>query len=134
MSTRTVLAGFLVSGVMAEPVWGVDREVSTGNLVPARVRGRCYGRGVDAPVWTATGLVSTFAIGSLFYLGSRIDALAGRIDARFAQVDARFDRVDARFDRADARFDRMDARFDAVEARLDALSGRIDAHVDRHAG
>ena len=71
-------------------------------------------------------LLAATSLGTLFYLGSRIDALAARVDAGFGRVDARFDRVDA-------NFDRVDARFDAVDARLDALSARIDSHVDRHA-
>ena len=78
-------------------------------------------------------LLAATSLGTLFYLGSRIDALAARMDAGFARVDAGFGRVDARFDRVDAKFDRVDARFDAVDARLDALSARIDSHVDRHA-
>jgi hypothetical protein len=134
MSTRTVLAGFLVSGFMAEPVWGASREVSTGAPRAARVRGRCCRRRVDAAVWTAIGLIATFVIGSLFFLGSRIDASSGRIDSLAGRIDARFAQIDGRFDRVDARFDRIDGRFVAVEARLDALSGRIDAHADRHAG
>jgi hypothetical protein len=69
--------------------------------------------GMDAAVWTAIGLLAATSLGSLFYLGSRIDALGSRIDALSA---------------------RMDSRFDAVAARFDALEGRLDAHLDRHAG
>ena len=60
---------------------------------------------MDAAVWTAIGLLAATSLGTVFYLGSRIDALAGR----------------------------MDARFDALEARMDAFSVRLDAHLDRHA-
>jgi hypothetical protein len=67
---------------------------------------------MDAAVWTAIGLLAATSLGTLFYLGSRIDALTARMDARF--------------DRVDMRFDRMEERFDAVAARL-------DAHLDRHA-
>jgi hypothetical protein len=80
---------------------------------------------MDAAVWTAIGLLAATSLGTLFYLGSRIDALSARMDARFAQIDARFDRVDIRFDRVDSRFDHMEERFDALAARL-------DAHLDRH--
>jgi hypothetical protein len=66
---------------------------------------------MDAAVWTAIGLLAATSLGTLFYLGSRIDALAARMDARFDRVDARFDRVDERFD---------------------ALATRLDAHLDRH--
>jgi hypothetical protein len=72
---------------------------------------------MDAAAWTAIGLLATFSLGSLFHLGSRIDALSARMDGRF-----------------DALIARMDARFDAVDARLDAVNARIDAHLDRHAG
>ena len=66
---------------------------------------------MDAAVWTAIGLLAATSLGTLFYLGSRIDALASRMDARF---------------------DRVDARFDHMEARFDALAARLDAHLDRH--
>jgi hypothetical protein len=68
---------------------------------------------MDAAVWTAIGLLAATSLGSLFYLGSRIDALGSRIDALSA---------------------RMDSRFDAVASRFDSLEGRLDAHLDRHAG
>ncbi|HWL90911.1 MAG TPA: hypothetical protein VNP90_06055 [Actinomycetota bacterium] len=68
---------------------------------------------MDAAVWTAIGLLAATSLGSLVYLGSRIDALGSRIDALSA---------------------RMDSRFDAVATRFDALEGRLDAHLDRHAG
>ena len=35
---------------------------------------------MDAAAWTAIGLLAATSLGSLFYLGSRIDALGGRID------------------------------------------------------
>jgi hypothetical protein len=68
--------------------------------------------GMDAAVWTAIGLLAATSLGTLFYLGSRIDALAGRIDALAG---------------------RMDSRFDAMDARFDGLAARLDAHLDRHA-
>ena len=67
---------------------------------------------MDAAVWTAIGLLAATSLGTLFYLGSRIDALAARMGAGFARVDA---------------------RFDAVESRFDGLAARLDAHLDRHA-
>lgn len=66
---------------------------------------------MDAAVWTAIGLLAATSLGTPFYLGSRIDALAIGMDARF---------------------DRVDARFDHVEERFDALAARLDAHLDRH--
>jgi len=75
---------------------------------------------MDAAVWTAVGLLAATSLGSLFYLGSRIDALGARIDG----IGGRVDGVGARIDSLAAR---MDSRFDSLEARL-------DAHLDRHAG
>jgi hypothetical protein len=71
---------------------------------------------MEAAIWTAIGLLAATSLGTLFYLGSRMDALASRLDARM-----------------DAGFARVDARFDAVEARFDGLASRLDAHLDQHA-
>ncbi|MGH2589266.1 MAG: hypothetical protein ACRDGW_00545 [Actinomycetota bacterium] len=71
---------------------------------------------MDAAVWTAIGLLAATSLGTLFYLGSRIDALAARLDARM-----------------DAGFARVDTRFDAMESRFDGLASRLDAHLDQHA-
>jgi hypothetical protein len=59
---------------------------------------------MTAATWTAIAVLAATTIGSLFYLGSRIDALGGRLDAGFQ----------------------------AVNARLDALAARLDSHLDRH--
>jgi hypothetical protein len=86
---------------------------------------------MEAVVWTAIGILAATSLGSVFYLGSRIDALAARMDSRFDAQDGRFDsllgRFDARFDalegRMESRFARVDQRFDALEAR------RLDGHA-----
>jgi hypothetical protein len=44
---------------------------------------------MEAAVWTAIGLVAATSLGSLFYLGARIDSLAARMEARFDRMDAR---------------------------------------------
>jgi hypothetical protein len=67
---------------------------------------------MDAAVWTAIGFLAATSLGTLFYLGSRIDALASTMDARF---------------------DRVDSRFDHMGERFDELASRLDAHLDRHA-
>jgi hypothetical protein len=72
---------------------------------------------MEAAVWTAIGLLAATSLGTLFYLGSRMDALAARLDARM-----------------DSGFARIDARFDAIESRFDGLGSRLDAHLDQHAG
>jgi hypothetical protein len=61
---------------------------------------------MTAAIWTAIAVLAATTLGSLFYLGSRLDALAARIDAGF----------------------------NSVNARLDGVAARIDAHLDRHAG
>ena len=67
---------------------------------------------MDAAVWTAIGLLAATSLGTLFYLGARLDGLGSRIDALSARMDSRFDHMDERFD---------------------ALAARLDAHLDRHA-
>jgi hypothetical protein len=68
---------------------------------------------MDAAVWTAIGLLAATSLGTLLYLGSRIDGLAPRMDSGFARVDSRFDHI---------------------EERLESFTARLDAHRDRHAG
>jgi hypothetical protein len=113
---------------------------------------------MDAAVWTAIGLLAATSLGTLFYLGTRIDALGARIDtlaegtasrfdalaegtaSRFdalgARIEALADGTASRFDvlmaRMDARFDRVDARFDHLDERFDALAARLDTHLDHH--
>jgi hypothetical protein len=99
-------------------------------MVPATVSGLSHPgarleNGMDAAVWTAIGLLAATSLGTLFYLGSRIDALAARMDAGFDRVDARFDHIDDRFAQVDTKFARVDARFDGLDARLDALNARV---------
>ena len=60
---------------------------------------------MDAAIWTALGLLAATSLGSLLYLGSRIDDLGNRIDVLGARLDT----------------------------RLDAMESRIDAHLERHA-
>jgi hypothetical protein len=67
---------------------------------------------MDAAAWTAIGLLAATSLGTLFYLGARIDGLGLRIDGLGGRIDALGSRLDA---------------------RLDAFETRIDAHLDRHA-
>jgi hypothetical protein len=66
-----------------------------------------------AATWTAIGLLAATSLGTLFYLGARIDALGARVDSLAARIDV---------------------RFDAIEGRIDGVGARLDTHVDRHAG
>ena len=79
---------------------------------------------VDAPIWTALGLLAATSLGSLFYLGSKIDALGSRVDALGSRLDTRIDSLDAK----------VDAGFSRIDTRLDAISTRLDAHLEQHAG
>jgi hypothetical protein len=92
-------------------------------------RGATLAIAMDAAGWTALAILVAMSLGTLFYLGARIDSLAARTDARFDPMDARFDYVDVRFDKL---IGRMDSRFDALDARFDVLGARLDAHLDRH--
>ena len=131
---------------------GVPLRPRLPRVARASELGATLAREMDAALWTAIGLVAATSIGTLFYVGTRFDVLAGRMDARFdamsSRFEGRFDVVDARFDgmssRSESRFDAMDARFDsltgriearfdALDARMDALGSRLDAHLDRHA-
>jgi len=68
---------------------------------------------MEAATWTAIRLLAAISVGSLFYLGSRIDDLSGRIDALGA---------------------RLDAQGASLGARLDTLSAKMEDHLGRHAG
>ena len=74
-------------------------------------------RAMEAATWTAIAILAATSLGSLFYLGARIDALGARLDAR---IDAQA---------AEIRELRTD-----LNARIDGLSARFDEHVRRHAG
>ena len=72
---------------------------------------------VVAVAWAAIALLAATLVGSLYYLGSRIDALSARVDALGSRLDARIDALEAR-----------------LTARIDRLKERLDAHIEWHAG
>ena len=41
---------------------------------------------MEGVAWTAIGLLAATLLGSLFYLGGRIDALGARLDARIERL------------------------------------------------
>ena len=53
-----------------------------------------------AVAWAAIGLLAATLVSSMFYLGSRIDALGARIDSQWAGLGARIDWLSARMDAA----------------------------------
>ena len=79
---------------------------------------------MEAATWTAIGLLAATSLGSLFYLGSRIDSLAPRIDSLSSRVDALGARLDSRIDGISAD----------LGARIEAQGAKIDEHLRRHAG
>jgi hypothetical protein len=97
---------------------------------------------MEAAVWTAIAVLAATNLGSLFYLGARIDAQSARIDAQGADLGARIDaqgahlgaRIEALGSRLDARIDGLTERIDAQNARIDTLSVTMADHVRRHAG
>ncbi len=65
--------------------------------------------------WTAIGLLAATLLGTLFYLGNKIDNINARIDGLSASLSGRIDALAARLD-----------------ARIDALAARLDAHPESH--
>jgi hypothetical protein len=97
---------------------------------------------VQAIAWTAIALLATTLLGSLFYLGHRIDSLIVRIDAQGSHLGGRIDaqgadlggRIESLSGRIEAQGTDLGGRIDSLSARIDALSGRMDTHLERHAG
>jgi hypothetical protein len=69
-----------------------------------------------AVAWAAIGILAATLVGSLYYLGGRIDRLSDRIDGLGSSLSSRVDVLDAR-----------------LSARIDALAAGMDAHIERHA-
>lgn len=90
---------------------------------------------MEVATWTAIAVLAATSLGTLFYLGARIDALGARMDARIDSLEARMDALGARLD---GRIDSLSRRIDSFEARVDSrfdnLEVRLDTHVERHAG
>jgi hypothetical protein len=65
---------------------------------------------MEAATWTAIAILAAGQLGTLFYLGSRIDSLAARIDERFDAVNQRLDAMNSRFDAHLGQADHRDLR------------------------
>ena len=85
-------------------------------------------RSVEAATWTAIAILAGAVLGTLFYLGARIDSLGARLDARLDSVGAR---LDARIEAQAGEI--RDLRVE-LSTRLDAVVARLDEHIRRHAG
>jgi hypothetical protein len=68
---------------------------------------------MEQAVWALIALLTATLLGTLFYLGNKIDGINGRIDALGVRVDA------------------LGARLDSW---IDALSSQLQAHIERHIG
>jgi hypothetical protein len=66
-----------------------------------------------AVAWTAIGLLAATLLGSLYWLGSRIDALGGRLDGR---IDA------------------LSSRIDALVKEVARQGTLLEVHLERHTG
>jgi hypothetical protein len=77
-------------------------------------------RMVQAQVWTVIGLLAATLIGTLVYLGGRIESLGARMESR---IDGLGGRTDTRIESLGAR---MESRIDGLSARIDGLSARIE--------
>jgi len=100
---------------------------------------------MEAQAWTAIGLLAATLLGTLFYLGQRIDGLGGRIDSLGGRIDSLGARLDARIDSFAGDLRGQASRIDALGVRIEEqgtqladriyeLSIRLDNHLRRHAG
>jgi hypothetical protein len=83
---------------------------------------------MEAATWTAIAVLAAANLGTLFYLGARIDAQGARLDAR---IDALGADLGSRIDSLSAR---VDAQGTDLGARLDVLTQMMAEHMGRHAG
>jgi hypothetical protein len=92
-------------------------------------------RMVEAQVWTVIGLLAATLIGTLVYLGGRIESLGARMDSRIESLGAR---MDSRIDGLSARIDGLRARIEEQGAQLSdriyELAVKLDDHLRWHAG
>ena len=72
---------------------------------------------MTAVAWAAIALMATTLLGTLFYLGAKIDGLGSRLDGRIDSLD-----------------ERLTGRIDGLAGRIDGLAGMIADHLQRHTG
>jgi predicted PurR-regulated permease PerM len=86
--------------------------------------------GMEAQIWTLIGLLTATLVGTVFYLGNRIDSLGNRIDSLGTRLDARIDGLSAR---VDALADRVDNQGKQLASQIYALVAKLDDHIRYHA-
>jgi hypothetical protein len=72
---------------------------------------------MEAVTWAALGILAAGQLGTLFYLGAKLDGLGGTLGSRI-----------------DSLATRLDARIDAQTSRIDQVSAQMAQHLERHAG
>jgi hypothetical protein len=100
---------------------------------------------VEAQAWTAIGLLAATLVGSLFYLGNRIDSLGARLNARIDGLSGSLgSRIDGLSGSLSGRIDGLAGRIDGLTVRVEdqghqlstqiyELAGKLDDHLRRHA-
>ena len=78
---------------------------------------------MEAQAWTAIGLLAATLVGSLFYLGNRIDSLGARLDAR----------IDGLSGRIDGLAGRVEDHGRQLGSQIYEMAAKLDEHLRRHA-
>ncbi|MDQ3767698.1 MAG: hypothetical protein M3346_10180 [Actinomycetota bacterium] len=86
---------------------------------------------MEAQAWTAIGLLAATLLGSLFYLGNRIDTLGARLDSRIDGLTGRIDGLNGRLDGLTVRVEEQGRQ---LGSEIYGLATRLDEHLRRHAG
>jgi len=92
---------------------------------------------MEAQAWTAIGLLAATLVGSLFYLGNRIDSMGARFDPLGARIDSLGVRLDSRIDGLSGRIDGLTFGVEDQGRQLGSqiyeLAAKLDDHLRRHA-
>lgn len=78
---------------------------------------------MEAQAWTAIGLLAATLVGSLYYVGNRIDALGARLDSR----------IDGLSGRTDGLTFRVEDQGRQLGSQIFELAAKLDEHLRRHA-
>jgi hypothetical protein len=92
---------------------------------------------VEAQIWTVIGLLAATLIGTLVYLGGRIESLGARVDGRLDVLSSEVRAQSVRIDGISSRMDGLSARIEEQGAhlgdRIYELAIKLDDHLRRHA-
>ena len=115
------------------------REPSEGEIPASPVSVQSPGNFIlmEAQAWTAIGLVAATLVGSLFYLGNRIDSLGARLDSRIDGLSGRIDGLSGHIDGFSGRIDDLSGRVEEQGRQLGSqiyeMAAKLDEHLQRHA-